>query len=515
MKKIIIFTIFCVFVANLQAQLFKKLKDKANEKINEAAKKVTKKATDAPEKTVENAVEKVETKANEKIDNKQKKVDAKVATTVDKVDNVNLKKKDKKTTTTENTNPPATEENAPAVKEETKPAKKKEVKKTVAAILNDFPLKAKNFNSETPINVPNAWGHWKDAEGNRYDMHSDNVIYKVTPDGKTFLYFSNKDNRWPKTRPDDAMSQEPTMDNDGNFYFIRNERNCQGIYKLTKSGMIEHITGINETYDSNIKDGKGNDAKIADAKSLKYLSDGNLYFTELLNKEKTKIEDYLGEMIYPELGTAKIIRKLTPDGEVTTLKDKNKNIFIINNLTDFTLDKDANIVFTSNYIYKLVPDGEIIKLLGTPDPFNSYGEASGPNKQRWVMDDVSKAKVPYADKLIYNAKNELIIWSSVVRRFAKFDGKIVAAFSGTNDMSCFNKNMCGGVDVKENIDGNATTAQYKTVKSIVVEGDDIFIMTYDTYDLGYMDRALSIRKISKDGSVKTIMTTTTNKFFNK
>jgi hypothetical protein len=274
------------------------------------------------------------------------------------------------------------------------------------------------------------------------------------------------------------------------------------------------LIGNGDTYFT-IADGKGAAAKIFQIEKMKYLSDGNIYFTEEVGKEKTKIEGYTGELNYPESGRPTIIRKLTPDGELSTLKDKNNNIFICNNITDFTLDKDGNIVYTSGYVYKMVPGGEITKILGTPDPFDSYGEASGPNKQRWVMGDVSKAKVPWPDKIFYNSKNELIIWSSVVRRFAKFDSKTVTAFSGTNDMSCFNKNICGGVDVAADKDGAATTAMYKLVKDVVVEGDDIYINTYDVYDLGYWERTLSVRKISKDGSVKTIMTTTTDIFFKK
>jgi hypothetical protein len=474
-KKIIILCVLFALAENTQAQVFKKLKDK-----------VEKRAKDRAEQKVEN-------KVNETTD---KTVDK----TVHPVLNPTLPKKKTgdKTTDTPTEEPEKKEKKQPAV---IKPAA------TASSAIKGYPRNVINFNSSTPINVPNAWGPFKDAEGNRYGFHKGYDIYKVAPDGTTTLYFSNKENKGP-------IYTEGIMDKGANFYFPVMERNGRGIVKLTKEGELQHLIGNGDTYFT-IADGKGAAAKIFQIEIMKYLSDGNIYFTEEVGKEKTKIEGYTGELNYPESGRPAIIRKLTPDGELSTLKDKNNNIFICTNITDFTLDKDGNIVYTSGFIYKMVPGGEITKLLGTPDPFDSYGEASGPNKQRWVMGDVSKAKVPYADKLIYNSKNELIIWSSIVKRFAKFDGKTVTAFSGTNDMGCFNKNICGGVDVEENKDGTATAAQYKSVKDIILEGDDIFINTYDVYDLGYLDRTLSVRKISKDGTVKTLMTTTTNKFFNK
>jgi hypothetical protein len=505
--KKIFFLLFLVFAAsiNTEAQLLKKLKDKANEKINQATKTVTKKVENTPEKVVENAVDKVETKATEKVDNNQKKVDSKVNTTVDKVDNIKLKKKAGDKTSDTTITEPTKKEKKQAASNTEKTNAPKPVATTISAI-KGYPRNAINFNSTTPFTVPNAWGPFIDAEGNRYGFHKGYDIYKVSPDGTTTLYFSNKENKNP-------LYTEGVMDADGNFYFPVMEKNGRGIVKLTKEGQLQHLAGNGDTYFT-IADGNCADSKIFQVDKMKYLSDGNIYFTEEISKE-TKFEGYTGEMNLPELGRPTIIRKLTPDGELSTLKDKNDNIFIANNITDFTMDKDGNIVYAGGFIYKLIPGGEITKLLGTPDPFSGAGEASGPNKQRWVMGDVSKAKVPWPAKLFYNAKNELIIWSDIVRRFAKFDGKMVTAFSGTNDMSCFNKNICGGVEVKADKDGTANTAEYKIIKDIKVEGDDIFLITYEVYDLGYWERALSVRKLSKDGSVKTMMTTTTDIFFKK
>jgi hypothetical protein len=485
-KKTILLFLLCGFVGNANAQLLNKLKKRAEDRAkSRVEQKVNNKVDETTDKTVDKTIEVVTTPGSGK-------------------SNTDTSGKEPKTNKRQE--PVAVSEKP--IKETKQPV----TKNTKPSFFTT--TKTINFNSETPINVPNAWGPFKDAEGNRYGVHTDNDIYKVTPDGKTFLYFSNRANRWPKSSPQNPMSQEPVMDNDGNFYFVRNETNCQGIYKLTKDGMIEHIAGIGKTYDDNIKDGNGINTKICNAKSLKYFADGNLYFLETITN-KTKIEDYDGEInLSDNYATPTIIRKLSPDGTVTTIKDKNKSIFVVGSTSDLVIDKDGNIVIASGYIYKLTEGGDKIKLIGTPDPYGS-SQMSGGSKQRWVMADVTKAKVPGPWKLIYNSKGELIIWDYIVQRFAKFDGKTVSAFTGTSNMIKFSQNLSGGAEVLADKDGNSATAQFKTVVNLTLEEDDVYVMTYGTNDLNYLDRNLSIRKVSKDGTVKTIMGTTTNKFFGK
>ena len=481
-KTTILLVLLCAFAGNIQAQLFKKLKDKV-------------------ETRSKNRVEqKVETKVNETTD---KAVDK----TIDPVLNPTLpKKKTAKTPADETTKKEKKQTTAT-----TKSTKEIYLENTLAKYYT--PIKAINFNTATPVNVPNAWGHWKDADGNRYGFSADidlfPFIYKVTAEGKTFLYYKDRDDKG-KSNGNFPISKEPIMDANANFYF---ENMGFSIKRLTKDGIIETVAG-NPNSEKTIADGKGSAAKMVQIEKMKLCNDGNIYFTEEIN-DQTKFEDYTGEInLSDNYARPTIIRKMTPDGTVTTLKDKNNNIFIVGNTSDIELDKEGNIIIASGYIFKLTPGGEKVKLIGTQDPYGN-SQMSGGSKQRWVMGDTTKAKVPGPWKLIYNNKGELIIWDYIVQRFAKFDGKTVTAFTGTSDMGKFNKNMSGGAEVLVDKDGNTTTAQFMSVEVLSVEDEDVYVMTYNHYSMKYLDRNLSIRKIGKDGTVKTIMSTTTNKFFGK
>ncbi len=357
-----------------------------------------------------------------------------------------------------------------------------------------FPRKAINFNTNKTLIAPNAWGIFKDTDGNRYGFHKNYDVYKVATDGTTTLYFSGKENNVP-------IVAEGVMDKEGNFYFPCMATNGQRIIKLTKKGELIQF-GNGNTFNV-FADGKGESSKIFKIydNRLKCLADGNIYFTEYVSNE-TKIEGYTGEIKNDR--QYNVIRKLTPDGELSTLKDKNNNIFFCNLMPDFTMDKDGNIIFAGGFIYKLKPGVEITKLVGATE------KGTGFSLPKWTMGDVSKAIIPDPDKLFYNNKNELIIWSYTIKRFAKFDGKTVSSFSGTSDMNCYNSKKCRTVVVKEDIDGNANTAQYYDVKNIVVDSDAIYITTYNVDDLRYSDRILNVRKISSDGSVKTIFKNNTS-----
>ncbi|MEO6133560.1 MAG: hypothetical protein ABIP35_00315 [Ginsengibacter sp.] len=92
MRKIIILAVMSFCISNVQAQLFKKLKDKVNQSAKNATTKVKVKAQTAPDRVIDHAANKVETKAESKITNKENSANSHVDKTVDKVDSIKLKK---------------------------------------------------------------------------------------------------------------------------------------------------------------------------------------------------------------------------------------------------------------------------------------------------------------------------------------------------------------------------------------------------------------------------------------
>ena len=83
---------FCI--GNVQAQLFKKLKDKVNQSAKNGTIKVKTKAETAPDRVIDHAANKVEIKAESKITNKENRVNSEVNKKVDKVGSIKLKKQE-------------------------------------------------------------------------------------------------------------------------------------------------------------------------------------------------------------------------------------------------------------------------------------------------------------------------------------------------------------------------------------------------------------------------------------
>jgi hypothetical protein len=440
MKKIIALCLLAVFVNGTQAQLFKKLKDKANQALNKAGEKVISKK----EKTSESKTE--QSTANE----------------------------------------------AP------QPAKTKSSKGGLLAV------KAIDFNSTKPLKVTVAWGRYKDAEGNRYGVEtykyseSFKYIYKVTPKGEVFSYFDFEKNN---LRRDEAI---PVMDKNGNFYIVSHDLNGYGskIYRLTKEGILEELAGNYENKDI-ICDGKKTAVKINEVLGM-YPSkkEDAIYFTcdlyAALNRQHYKKTDFKTMPLPTEITNDKyiIIRKLTPDGVVETLKDKDGVAFVCKDLTDIAEDNDGNLICATHksYVYKVIPSDKIIKILGTPDPYDNNGEGEG-NKVRWILGDAAKARLPQPSEIIFNAKNELIIFDHVTQRFVKYDGKTVTAFSGTSKMESWSHNISGAADVEKDVDGIATKAQYINPHFFALDEKGNVLFITDT----------GVRQLAPDGSVTTIL----------
>lgn len=369
------------------------------------------------------------------------------------------------------------------------------------------------FNSTTPYPTPITWGPYKDAAGNRYGIYdlyrkyNALDIYKTTPQGETFLYYSNEANKGLMKK--DVL---PVMDAANNIYFINTTQRFTSISRLTNTGKVEFVAGGQNTK-WEITDGTGANGKMEEIQKMKILKDGNIYFTEIYNSEKTKLTEYTGKINNAAINVTNsivILRKLTPEGELTTPKDKNGDVFVLHKNWDFDMDAAGNIYTGGQYIYKITPNEGLVKIAGTPDPYEKLGETAGGAKLRWVMGDVSKAKIPGIDKIFVNSKDEIIVFSGTAKRFAKIKGKTVTLLAGTNDMKCWNQNICGGVDCDKEIDGAITTATISGLANdMVQDGDDIYFTTYDLNTLRYINKVLSVRKISTTGTVKTIQTYTT------
>ncbi len=118
---------------------------------------------------------------------------------------------------------------------------------------------------------------------------------------------------------------------------------------------------------------------------------------------------------------------------------------------------------------------------------------------RWTMGDKASARIGNPDNMVFNSKNEVIIYDPDAHRFAKLTGNKVVHYSGSSDMSAIEQGITFGADVKTDKDGDAKTAQYAS---------GMQEMQIDANDTIWIKTANILRKLSPNGSVSTVFTYT-------
>jgi hypothetical protein len=368
--------------------------------------------------------------------------------------------------------------------------------------------KAVTFDTKTPVGIKVPWTKNADNQGNRYGILANGNstfaelpfrLYKITPDGKAFLYFKSADNNI-------AISSSPTdfkyaFDDSGNFFWQMG--NC--IVKLSNTGNLAIFAGTWKE-NRNLKDGQGSNAALAGhLYKFKYNpADKNIYFTERVDNSHA-YETFEGEVLEDNRITgnaAIVLRKLSPTGILTTLRDKSGQLF---------LDAPEDLFFAPNgdllYTASQGQDGSRASSIWKWDYKNApqlllkfngglFKGVKG-ERGRWTMGDTSIARIGNPDYMAYNSKNELIIYDANVHRFAKLKGNQVTAFSGTSDMSALNEGVTLAAEVKEDKDGDAKTAQFASgFKEIQIDSADVIWIKTNN----------KLRKISPNGSASTVFT---------
>jgi hypothetical protein len=363
---------------------------------------------------------------------------------------------------------------------------------------------AVTFDTKTPVNIKVPWTKNSDNQGNKYGVIVDGKsslvsvafrLYKIMPDGKSFVYFNSLDNNI-------GVSSDPNrfkwaFDESGNFFWQSN----QCILKLSNTGTISIFAGSLK-FTNDLKDGQGSNAALAGhLYKFKYNSfDKHIYFIERV-ATRSYNETFEGAGVPDNKITGNssvVLRKLSPNGVVTTLRDRSGQLFL-EPLEDIFFAPNGDLLYTASqgqdgsrassiwrWDYKNTPQ-LLLKFNG--------GLFTGVNGERgrWTMGDISIARIGYPAELFYNSKNELIIYDNNVRRFAKLKGNQVVAFSGTSDMSSLLKGIQLGAEDK---DGDAKIAQFAGIKEMQIDSsDNIWIKTSTT-----------LRKISPNGSVTTVFT---------
>ena len=203
--------------------------------------------------------------------------------------------------------------------------------------------KRKNVNFERPN------GMAKDKNGNLYVIINSSVIEEITLDGivndVNMKYKKNNEIFWY------CNVQQLVIDNNGIIYFSDSYGNAynHAIWKITSDGYVELVAGKQK---KGYKNGTVKDALFNEPYGIAVDSNGNIYVADTGNYR---------------------IRKITPDGYVSTVTFKNYGFpdgEMVNSPNAITIDKNNNLYVTfeyDKYIKKITPDGEVISIAGGED----------------------------------------------------------------------------------------------------------------------------------------------------
>ncbi|QJD95232.1 T9SS type A sorting domain-containing protein [Mucilaginibacter robiniae] len=241
------------------------------------------------------------------------------------------------------------------------------------------------FMTNTTVNLDNIGNMVVDTYGNFYAIdNTGNAIKKITPNGavSTFASINNlldiaidpSNNIYvaagsysiQKITPAGAITKLTesygtvvngvakfkivhaiTVDKNGNVYV--SDPGNKIIWKVTSSGIMSALAG-NSTNTGADADGVGSAANFNNPQAITVDNAGNVYVAE---------------------GYTNAIRKITPDGGVTTLVDKISGVYktgVYYSVNDMTIDQLGNLYVVDNsyhIVRKITPDGKVSTLVGS------------------------------------------------------------------------------------------------------------------------------------------------------
>lgn len=317
-----------------------------------------------------------------------------------------------------------------------------------------------------------------DSKGNVFVTGGNHKVIKITPPGKAELFAgggrNDKDGQGKNAGFNNTNGI--AIDGEDNLYVTDNTK----IRKITPEGMVSTIAGVTNAAS---KDGDRTTASFLQLGKIAIDNKGNMYVTDNApgkNWVPGKVSN----------SGDNLIRKITPQGIVTTLQNGNAGALILPDLRALACDMEGNLFVcanASNCIKKITPDCAITTIAGQCDKkFNSYYKEG--SIATAVLSDPNGIAI---------AKNGDIYFSDAsLNRIFKIAGNMVISVAGAGKMS-FNGNPYGVTEPGEK-DGKALQATFDIPAGIV------FDKTGNLYIVDGSGRTNSyIRKLSPIGMVTT------------
>ena len=318
-----------------------------------------------------------------------------------------------------------------------------------------------------------------DSQGNAFVTGKNNKIIKINPQGKAMLFAGGGRNNKDGLGKEASFSNTTgiTIDSSDNLYVADNTR----IRKINPDGMVTTISG-RMTAES--RDGDRATASFLHLESIAIDNKDNIYVTDY-NPGKDWTPGKVANSSYY------LIRKISPQGTVTTLKNENEGPLILQYPRGLACDKNANLyicALSSHCIKKITPEGIITTVAGQCDKtiLNSvYKEGSTSTAVLTSPGGIAIAKngdIYFSDERLY--------------RIIKISGNKVSTVAGNGAIS-FNGNPAGAAVPGES-DGKALQALFHTPTGIAFDkSGNLYIVDGSSRNNSY------IRKLSTDGIVTT------------
>jgi sugar lactone lactonase YvrE len=312
-----------------------------------------------------------------------------------------------------------------------------------------------------------------DSKDNVYISGKNNKIIRITPDGKAADFAGHPNGRGGR---EDGMSptgrfsstNSMAIDAADNIYVADYNR----VRKVSPDGMITTIAGSGR---SEIVDGPGKSAGFYRTEHIAVDNKGNIYVVDQrIVKENNKS------------ATASIIRKINVNGNVSTLQSGGKELRL-EAVRGITCDKEGNLyacLVTARCIKKITPDGMVTTVAGQC------------NKRKfhpvYKQGDVSSAELMTPSYITIDKKGDLYFSDTRLHRIIKIANKKVSTIAGSSKIH--DHNIAGG-SYEGYRNGKALQALFDSPCSIAFDSaGNLFIA-----DMGNN----CVRKLTPDGMVST------------
>ena len=316
-----------------------------------------------------------------------------------------------------------------------------------------------------------------DSKGNLFVTGKNNKIIKITPDGSAFHfpghpkgYTQNKDGKG--TGATFAQISGIAIDDEDNLFIA----DYTTIKKVTPEGVVTTIYGSPNK--GAVKDGNRNTVTFYRLGSIAVDDNGTLYVTDQIFDSVQK-------------RTFDIIRKVSPSGNVHTIKNRDGSLFRSHNIEGLTCDNIGNLYVSamawSSAIIKISPDEIITSVTGVYDEYVK--------NRAYFKEDDAKPISPVG--IAINQHGELFFSDRCLGRILKLENNKVITVAGGGGKSASGANLMGGCGSGGYADGKGRQALLNGPQGIAFDKTGNLYIVDGTTSNNY------VRKLSVDGMVTT------------